>query len=90
MDQFALFQTVEWFQVGNLQGTHGLNGRREGVISTTRCVWFSQTLSHRAQDAEDLRSIETLTFTMLADAHGCSPLSSVATGEFWSARVRNS
>ena len=82
MDQLALFQTVEWFQVGNLQDTHSLNGRREGLISTTRGVRLSQMFSDRAQDAEDLRSIEALTFTMLADAHGCFPPSSVATGEF--------
>jgi hypothetical protein len=58
---------VEMFKMRNFQGAHGLDGSTQRVIGTTV---FSQVLSRGPQDTENLGSIKSLSFTMLAEAHG--------------------
>ena len=57
---------VEAFQVRNLQSADSLDRLGQRLISLTV---LSQGLSRRPQNTEDLRPIEPLTFTMLAEAH---------------------
>ena len=62
---------VEALQVRNVQGAYGFDRRAERVISATALAYG---LSRGAQDAEDLRPIEPLSFTMLAEVHKSSSL----------------
>jgi hypothetical protein len=57
---------VEMFQMGNFQGTNRLDGGTQRFIRTTV---LSNILPRRPQDAENLRPIESLPFTMFAEAH---------------------
>src|SRR5688572_2225096 len=55
--------------MGNIQCTHGLDRQCEGLIAFARVARFAQPFSCRAQRAENLRAIEALTFTVIAEAH---------------------
>jgi hypothetical protein len=61
---------VEWLieviQVRNFQGAHVLDRHAQRFIGT---AVLSEGLSHGPQDPNDLRPIEPLPFTMLAEAH---------------------
>jgi len=57
---------VEAFEVRNLQSAHGVDRQPEYLVGPTA---LSEGLSCRPQKAEDLRPIESLTLTMLAEAH---------------------
>ena len=59
--------------MGNVQRTHGFNGQGKGLIAAARTTRLSQPLSCRPQDPEDLRPIEALTFTVIAEAHVLVP-----------------
>ena len=68
MNDLLVGRLVEMFQMRNFQRTHGLDGGTQRFISTTV---LSNVLPSGAQDAENLRSIKSLPFTMFAEAHGC-------------------
>ena len=66
MNELLVVRPIEAFEVGNVQSADGLDRHDQRFISLTM---LSQGLSRRAQSPEDPRSIEPLTFTMLAEAH---------------------
>ena len=68
---------VETFEVRNLQLAHGLDRQVERFVGTTVPA---DGPSRGPQDAEDLRSIEPLSFTMLAEAHGSVALAEDQSG----------
>lgn len=63
-------QLVHKFEVRNFQGAHSLNRGSEGLIGAARRIRLSYELSCRPKDAEHLRPIESLTFTVIAETHG--------------------
>jgi hypothetical protein len=67
MNEFLVVWPIEAFEVGNVQSADGLDRHGQRCI---RLTVLSQGLSCRPQNPEDPRSIEPLTFTMLAEAHG--------------------
>ena len=70
MNDLFVEQVVQMFEVRNFQGAHSLGGYTERFICTTCPALLSYVLSRGPQDTEDLRPIKSLTFTMLAEAHG--------------------
>jgi hypothetical protein len=58
---------VEAFHVRNLESPHGLDRYRQRFVGARMPP---QGLSRRPQEAEDLRPIEPLPVTVLAEAHG--------------------
>ena len=69
VNQSAVFHLFQMFQVGYLERADGVDGHREGEVGTVWRILLAQTRAHCAQDAEDLRTIKTLTFAVLTDAH---------------------
>ena len=66
MDEFLVVWPIEAFHVGNVQCADGLDRLDQRFVSLTV---LSHGLSRCPQNPEDPRSIEPLTFTMLAEAH---------------------
>jgi hypothetical protein len=61
-----VFQPLE---VGNFQGAYRFDRHREALIDAAARTRFLKLLSRRAQDAQNLRSIESLAFTVITEAH---------------------
>ena len=79
MNQSTVFHVFKMFQVGNFEGTNRVDDRREREVATVRRLLFSQTATHCAEEAKDLRSIKSLTLAVLTDAHDDpSPFSAAA------------
>jgi len=57
---------VDPLQVGNVQRAHGLDRHTQRFIGATV---LSHDLSRGPEGPENLRSVEPLSFTMLAEAH---------------------
>jgi hypothetical protein len=66
VDGLFVHRIVETFHVGNFQRADGLDGLTERFVGATV---LRQRLSGSPQDSKDLRPIEPLPFTMLAEAH---------------------
>jgi hypothetical protein len=66
MNGLAVEGLPEALHVRNFQRAHGAD---RGTQRFIRPAVPSQSLSRRPQGPEDLRSIETLSFTMVAEAH---------------------
>ena len=81
MNDLPVERGVEVLKVGNFQRADGLDCHNECFI---RLSTLSEGGSHGAQNAEDLRPIKPLTFTMFAKAHdiSCLGCSSVETEVF--------
>ena len=73
VNDLALDEIVDRFEVRDLQAAHRLDGQSEGLIGTAWSPQRPQALSRGAQGAEHLRPIESLTFTMVAEAHMVVP-----------------
>lgn len=69
MHDLFVEQFILVFEVGNIQRAHSLDGRTKRLVGRTRTAWRSQALARGPKDAENLRPIKSLTFTMLAKAH---------------------
>jgi hypothetical protein len=69
VNHLAVDQIVCGFEMGNFQGAHSLDGQSERLIGTAYRIQLSQALSRGPQDAEHLRPIESLAFTVIAEAH---------------------
>jgi len=67
VDDLFVDRAVKTFQMRDFQGSHGLNRRAQDFLGT---AVLSLRSSQVAQDAQDLCSIESMSFTMLAEAHG--------------------
>jgi hypothetical protein len=63
-------QIIYTFEVSNVQGAHSLDGRTKRVIGRTPAAQRPHRPSRGPQDTQDLRPINALPFTMLAEAHG--------------------
>jgi hypothetical protein len=69
VNDLVVEQVVDLFEVRDFQRAHGLDGHGQGFVGTTSAALLAKVLSRGAQDPENLRSIESLPFTMLAEAH---------------------
>jgi hypothetical protein len=69
VNDLTLHLIVQRFEMRNLQGAHGLNGHGETLIGAATRLRSSEPLSRRSQDAKHLRPIESLTFTVITEAH---------------------
>jgi hypothetical protein len=69
VNDLTLHLIVEWFEMRNLQGAHRLNGHGETLIGAATRLGGSEPLSRGSQDAKHLRPIESLTFTVITEAH---------------------
>ena len=72
VNDLVVEQIVDLFEVRDFQRAHGLDGHIQRFVGTTSPALLAQVPSCGAQDAENLRSIESLPFTVLAEAHDCS------------------
>ena len=70
MNALSVDGVVEVFEVWNVQHAHRVDGDRQRFVGA---ALSRDRLSHRAQGAEDLRPIEPLPFTMVAEAHRIPP-----------------
>jgi hypothetical protein len=70
VNDFSIGDIVHLFEVRNFQIAHSLYRRVERVVGTAFTVLLAQVLSRSAQNTQDLRTVESLSFTMLAEAHG--------------------
>jgi hypothetical protein len=68
-------QVVQVFEVGDFQGSHGLDGQTERLIGGARLPVPAQVSPRRPQGAKHLCPTESLPFTVLAEAHGSTLLS---------------
>jgi hypothetical protein len=73
MNHLAVHQLFRGFKVRNFQGAHRLDGQSHRPIGTGRRGRLSQALSRGPQDAENLCPIESLTFTVITEAHVVIP-----------------
>ena len=80
MKDFLAGRLVEVFDVRNLQRAHGLDGRRQGGIRLAAPPASRQVAPGFSQCSKDLRTIESLTCTMLAKSHRRSDLIANITG----------
>jgi hypothetical protein len=74
MEDFLAGRLVEVLDVRNLQRAYGLDGRRQGGIRLAAPPASRQVAPRFSQRSKDLRSIESLTCTMLAESHRRSDL----------------
>jgi hypothetical protein len=73
VNHLAVHQVLGGLEVRNFQGAHSLDGQGDGLIGATCRVRLSQALSCSPQNAENLRPIESLTFTVITEAHMLVP-----------------
>ena len=73
VNDLAFHEIFDRFEVRDFQAAHRLDGQSEGLIGTAWGGQRSQALSRGAQGAEHLGPIESLTFTMVAEAHMVVP-----------------
>ena len=66
VNDIAADDLIEAFEVRDLQSANGFDHHTKDLVGPTA---LSEGLSRRPQEAEDLRPIESLTFTMLAETH---------------------
>jgi hypothetical protein len=69
VNHLALRQILHPFEVRNVQRAHGLDGQSEGLIGGASSARLWQALACSPQGAQNLRPIEALTFTVVAEAH---------------------
>jgi hypothetical protein len=69
VNDLAVRQFVQRFEMRNFQAAHSLDGQGQGLIGTGCRVRFSQSLSRRPEHAENLGPIESLTLTVVAETH---------------------
>ena len=69
VNDLTLHLIVQRFEMRNFQGAHRLNGHGETLIGAATRLGGSEPLSRGSQDAKHLRPIESLTFTVITEAH---------------------
>jgi hypothetical protein len=69
VNDLAVRQFVERFEMRNFQAAHSLDGQGQRLIGTGCRVRLSQSLSRRPEHAENLGPIESLTLTVVAETH---------------------
>ena len=70
MNHLVLGHLIERLEMRNLEGVDRLNGERERLVASADAALCLQPLARRTERAQDLRPIESLAFTVLAEAHG--------------------
>jgi hypothetical protein len=70
VNDLSLREVVHLLEVRNLEVAYRLDRGVERRVRIALAPLLSQILSRGSKDTQDLRPVEPLSFTMLAEAHG--------------------
>jgi hypothetical protein len=69
VNHLALGQVLERLEVRNFEGAHRLDGHGQALIGAAGSIRLPEFLARGPQDAEHLGPIESLTLTVITEAH---------------------
>ena len=68
-----LHPVIDWLKMGNLKRAHRLNSQLQSLIDSAGLSFVAESRASLPQLTEDLRPVEPLTFTVLAETHAGYP-----------------